>query len=58
MNKDICALILKRVVISLHIDFPSQKEMRSTLEGTERIRKLGLFGTGVQRAQQKKWGEG
>lgn len=57
MNKPIDALILKRVVINLQIDFPSQQEMRrSSLEGTKGVRRL--WGTDVLTADQKKVGEG
>lgn len=55
MNKPIDALILKRVVINLQIDFPSQQEMRrSSLEGTKGVRLL--WGTDILTADQKKSG--
>lgn len=53
-NKPVYVLILKRVLISLHVYFPTQQEIRrSPLEGIKRIRKLRLLGTDILIAYQK-----
>lgn len=54
MNESIYVLILKRVVMNLHIYFPSQQEIRrSTLEGIKGIRRLRLLRTGILLSDQK-----
>lgn len=53
-NKPVYVLILKRVLINLHVYFPTQQEIRrSTLGRIKRIRKLRLLGTGIPIADQK-----
>lgn len=53
-NKPLYVLILKRVLISLHVYFPTQQEIiSSSLEGIKIMTKLRLLGAGILIADQK-----